>query len=75
MFDEALEHRILPKSMARPVLTKRQYIDYWREVMSLFAKFEVGDAVELQGIRGDQSLIWVLVGLLLPLLLSTILDV
>ncbi|EAU91886.1 hypothetical protein CC1G_04653 [Coprinopsis cinerea okayama7 len=40
VFDDALEHRILPKSMNRPVLTKRQYIDYWKGVMSMFAKFE-----------------------------------
>lgn len=41
VFDDALEHRILPKSMARPVLTKKQYIDYWREIMGLFEEFEV----------------------------------
>lgn len=39
-FDEALEHRILPKSMARPVLTKKLYVEYWKGVMALFAKFE-----------------------------------
>jgi hypothetical protein len=41
VFDDALEHRILPKSMTRPVLTKKQYIEYWKGVMALFAKFEV----------------------------------
>lgn len=40
VFDDALEHRILPKSMARPVLTKKLYIEYWKGVMALFAKFE-----------------------------------
>lgn len=39
-FDDALEHRILPKSMARPVLTKKLYVEYWKGVMALFAKFE-----------------------------------
>ncbi|KAH6885538.1 hypothetical protein BKA70DRAFT_1123912, partial [Coprinopsis sp. MPI-PUGE-AT-0042] len=40
VFDDVLEHRILPKSMMRPVLTKKQYIEYWKGVMALFAKFE-----------------------------------
>ncbi|TFK26259.1 hypothetical protein FA15DRAFT_573174, partial [Coprinopsis marcescibilis] len=40
VFDDALEHRILPKSLARPVLTKKLYIDYWRSVMAMFSQFE-----------------------------------
>ncbi|KAF6761043.1 hypothetical protein DFP72DRAFT_879911 [Ephemerocybe angulata] len=40
VFDEALEHRILPKSLERPVLTKRLYGEYWRGVMALFERFE-----------------------------------
>jgi len=34
-FDEALEHRILPYALGRPVLNKRQYGEYLRAVMSL----------------------------------------
>ena len=41
VFDTALEHRILPKSLERPVLTKKLYLEYWRSVMGLFEKFEV----------------------------------
>lgn len=40
VFDDALEHRILPKSMARPVLTKKQYLDYSKSLLGMFAKFE-----------------------------------
>lgn len=41
VFDDTLEHRILPKSLGRPVLTKKQYAVYCAEVMSLFKKFHV----------------------------------
>lgn len=41
VFDESLEHRILPKSLERPVLTKKQYGDYWRSISGLFEQFEV----------------------------------
>ncbi|KAF8959946.1 hypothetical protein BDZ97DRAFT_1598129, partial [Flammula alnicola] len=40
-FDEALEHRILPKSLGRPVLNKRQYGEYLKGVMPLFKIFKV----------------------------------
>jgi hypothetical protein len=38
-FDEALEHRILPQSLSRPVLSKRQYGEYFGAIMPLFRKF------------------------------------
>lgn len=41
VFDDTLEHRILPKSLGRPVLTKKQYAVYCAEVMPLFKKFHV----------------------------------
>jgi hypothetical protein len=41
VFDDTLEHRILPKSLGRPVLTKKQYSDYFAGVMPLFKKFHV----------------------------------
>jgi len=41
VFDEALEHRILPKRLERPVLTRKQYLDYWKGIMKLFSRFEV----------------------------------
>lgn len=50
VFDEALEHRILPKSLERPVLTKRLYGEYWRGVMSLFESFEVRISVSAVGL-------------------------
>jgi len=40
-FDESLEHRILPKSLGRPVLNKRQYGEYFKGTMPLFVKFRV----------------------------------
>ncbi|KAF8161482.1 hypothetical protein B0H34DRAFT_643043, partial [Crassisporium funariophilum] len=40
-FDDALEHRILPQSLGRPVLNKRQYGEYFRGVMPLFRKFQL----------------------------------
>jgi hypothetical protein len=43
-FDESLEHRILPKSLGRPVLNKRQYGEYFKGTMPLFVKFRVSAA-------------------------------
>lgn len=40
-FDESLEHRILPKSLGRPVLNKRQYGEYFKGTMPLFVKFRL----------------------------------
>jgi len=40
-FDEALEHRILPQSLGRPVLNKRQYGEYFRAIMPLLKRFQV----------------------------------
>jgi len=40
-FDEALEHRILPASLGRPVLNKRQYREYYKGLISLFKEFTV----------------------------------
>lgn len=41
VFDDTLEHRILPKSLGRPVLNKKQYSEYFGGVMPLFKKFHV----------------------------------
>lgn len=40
-FDEALEHRILPQSLGRPVLNKRQYGEYFGAIIPLMKKSEV----------------------------------
>ena len=40
-FDEALEHRILPQSLGRPVLNKRQYGEYFAAIMPLMKKSQV----------------------------------
>jgi hypothetical protein len=40
-FDEALEHRILPQSLGRPVLSKRQYGEYFGAIMPLLKNFQV----------------------------------
>ena len=40
-FDEALEHRILPQSLSRPVLSKRQYGEYFKAIMPLINKNQV----------------------------------
>ncbi|KZP28473.1 hypothetical protein FIBSPDRAFT_817380 [Athelia psychrophila] len=35
--DETLEHRILPKSLMRPVLNKNHYLSYFRGLAEMFA--------------------------------------
>ena len=40
-FDEQLEHRILPSSLGRPVLNKRQYREYLKGIMPLMKSFRV----------------------------------
>lgn len=40
-FDEELEHRILPLSLGRPVLNKRQYGEYLKGIMPLLNSFKV----------------------------------
>jgi hypothetical protein len=40
-FDEALEHRILPQSLGRPVLNKRQYGEYFGAIMPLMKRSQV----------------------------------
>ncbi|KAF9047699.1 hypothetical protein BJ165DRAFT_1315924, partial [Panaeolus papilionaceus] len=35
-FDETLEHRILPQSLGRPVLNKKQYAQYFRAIFPIF---------------------------------------
>jgi len=41
VFDDSLEHRILPKSLGRPVLTKKLYGDYFKGMMPVFKKFHI----------------------------------
>ncbi|KAF9012705.1 hypothetical protein BDQ17DRAFT_720999 [Cyathus striatus] len=41
-FDDSLEHRILPKSIGRPVLNKKQYGDYFRGIISFFKEIRIG---------------------------------
>ncbi|RDB25161.1 hypothetical protein Hypma_007986 [Hypsizygus marmoreus] len=41
VFDETLEHRILPKSLGRPVLNKAQYSAYFAGVMPLFKRLHI----------------------------------
>ncbi|KAH9485738.1 hypothetical protein JR316_0002653 [Psilocybe cubensis] len=40
-FDDALEHRILPQSLGRPVLNKRQYGEYLRALRPFFKTYQV----------------------------------
>lgn len=40
-FDDSLEHRILPQSLGRPVLNKRQYGEYFKGLMPLFKSYQV----------------------------------
>lgn len=35
--DETLEHRILPKTLMRPVLNKNHYLSYFRGLAEMFA--------------------------------------
>ncbi|KAG6813765.1 hypothetical protein H0H92_007717 [Tricholoma furcatifolium] len=57
LFDESLEHHILPKSLGRPVLDKKQYLTYFAKIMPLFKSFhftlheviEAGDVITVHG--------------------------
>jgi len=40
-FDDTLEHRILPKSLGRPVLNRKQYTTYITGIYPLFKWFHV----------------------------------
>ena len=40
-FDESLEHRIVPKSLGRPVLNKRQYGEYIHGLLSFIKTYSV----------------------------------
>ncbi|PPQ85833.1 hypothetical protein CVT25_003464 [Psilocybe cyanescens] len=40
-FDDALEHRILPQSLGRPVLNKRQYGEYLKALRPFFKSYKV----------------------------------
>ena len=40
-FDDSLEHRILPQSLGRPVLNKRQYGEYFKGLKPLFKSYQV----------------------------------
>lgn len=66
VFDEALEHRILPKSLERPVLTKKLYLEYWRSVMGLFETFEVRFAAGLNEGYVEADVVFVYLLLFLP---------
>jgi hypothetical protein len=56
-FDETLEHHILPKSLARPMLSLNLYMDYFRYYHNMFEKpIQVGlsvqfDILQLHGSR------------------------
>lgn len=43
-FDETLEHRILPQSLGRPVLNKKQYAQYFRAIFPIFQSWRVRDS-------------------------------
>lgn len=40
-FADNLEHRIIPKSLGRPVLNKKQYIEYLAGLPGIFKTFHV----------------------------------
>ncbi|KIK69015.1 hypothetical protein GYMLUDRAFT_35054 [Collybiopsis luxurians FD-317 M1] len=41
LFDDNLEHRILPQSLCRPVLSKNQYRDYVRGLLQFIREYKV----------------------------------
>ncbi|PPR07094.1 hypothetical protein CVT24_010915 [Panaeolus cyanescens] len=45
-FDDTLEHRILPQSLGRPVLNKKQYGEYFRGVHPIFKAWRVSSKGE-----------------------------
>ncbi|TFK45090.1 hypothetical protein BDQ12DRAFT_674104 [Crucibulum laeve] len=48
VFDNSLEHRILPKSLGRPVLNKKQYGEYFKGLMPTFSgiEFSIHEVIE-----------------------------
>jgi hypothetical protein len=44
VFDDTLQHEILPKSLARPILDKKGYVEYFSAMMLLFKRFRVSTA-------------------------------
>lgn len=40
--DDSLEHRILPKSLGRPVLNKGHYAEYLGGLLPVFKRYKVG---------------------------------
>ncbi|TFK33563.1 hypothetical protein BDQ12DRAFT_637405 [Crucibulum laeve] len=48
VFDDSLEHWILPKSLGRPVLNKKQYGEYFKVLMPTFSgiEFSIQDIIE-----------------------------
>ncbi|KAF5385845.1 hypothetical protein D9615_002328 [Tricholomella constricta] len=63
VFDDSLEHHILPKSLGRPVLNKKQYLTYFAGVMPLFKSFhltlheviEAGNVITVHGSSAGDS--------------------
>ncbi|KAG6920047.1 hypothetical protein DXG01_010115 [Tephrocybe rancida] len=63
LFDESLEHQILPSSIGRPILNKQQYIVYFASVIPLFKAFritlheviEAGDVITIHGSSVGES--------------------
>lgn len=41
LFDESLEHRILPQSLGRPVLNKNQYMEYVQGLLRFIRDYKV----------------------------------
>jgi len=39
--DDAIEHLTLPKSLGRPILNKKQYAEYFTQIMPMYKPFKV----------------------------------
>ncbi|EGO00759.1 hypothetical protein SERLA73DRAFT_133788 [Serpula lacrymans var. lacrymans S7.3] len=52
LFAPNLEHRILPRCLSRPVLNKKQYIEYIEQLMPMFAEiqFTIHELLEIDDV-------------------------
>lgn len=56
-FSDDLEHQILPKSLGQPLRNKTQYAEYFKGVMPMFARFQVGNPCVLREYHEEEYII------------------
>lgn len=56
LFDESLQHLVLPKSLQRPALNKNDYTVYFTGMLHLLKGFKVRDVKLSSGIQSQSFL-------------------